>query len=196
MKILLLDFTIFSSILLNALAAENWKYAPKVNLSQTWGTEWWTTVIQPREWPFDTFVLVSDGPNKKPLDLVPVRFWIIYKGNDTNRPSVSQLKITPGENIHTFMETFCDEAGFVEGSDSLACRGVELKGHVSEVVYGNCYTTTRPLATMDDYVASRTTVIIWLIHRYGYQRYLEIGCDQGITFATIQVKALIHLSSW
>ena len=200
----LLEFAVFFSTCFVILATENeqtksYKYAPTVNLSQAYGDEFWTEAIKPREWPFDTFVLVSNGPNPNPLDMVPVSFWIVYKGNDKNRPYISQMKIKPGENIHTLMESFCDEAGFVDGPDSLACRGVELKGHVSEVIYGRCYTTTRPSATMDDFVASRTTVITWLIHKYQYRRYLEIGCDQGITFATIQVNGMLsccHCPSW
>ena len=114
----LLEFAVFFSTCFVILAAENeqrqtYKYAPTVNLSQAYGDEFWTEAIKPREWPFDTFVLVSNGPNPNPLDMVPVSFWIVYKGNDKNRPYISQMKIKPGENIHTLMESFCDEAGFV-----------------------------------------------------------------------------------
>jgi len=181
----LLGIIVFFNTIYGILAA--YKYEPTVDLTKAYGDEFWAGVIRPLEWPYDTFVLVGNGPNKNPLDMVPITFWIVYKGNDTNRPYISQMRIKPGENIHVIMESFCDEAGFIDGPDSLACRGVELKGHVSEVIYGRCYTTTRPSATIDDFVASRTTVITWLIFKYQYQRYLEIGCDQGITFATIQV---------
>ena len=194
----LLGIGVFLSVLFFILASENeqttkpYKYAlSKVDVIQAFGEEWWVNVIKPREWPFDTFIIISDSLNKNPLDMLPVQFWIVYKGNDTNRPQLSQIRIQPGENIHTLMETFCDEAGFVD-ADSLACRGVELTGQVSEVIYGRCYTTTRPSASMDDFLATRTTVITWLIHRYGYRRYLEIGCDQGITFAAIQVTDLTY----
>ena len=233
----LLGIGVFLSILFINHASEDeqkppYKYASKVDLIQIYGDEWWANVVKPREWPFGTFNIVSNGPNKNPLDMASIRFWIVYKGNDTTLPILSQMSIQPGENVHTIMETFCDEAGFVHGPDSLACRGVELKGRnhphsliatvgpdhtigpyhktvpyhiihyhmiypfdrtpfhniipnlniylstylplylstltdrVSEVIYGLCYTSTRPLATMDDYVATRTTVITWLIHKY------------------------------
>jgi hypothetical protein len=85
-----------------------------------------------------------------------------------------------GDNINTNMKLFC-ESNMIQSDECDL-----IMDSLSSAIYNQFYTPSRNTSTLDDYVASRSDIIHYLLDRYNYQSYLEIGCASDKVFQTIQ----------
>lgn len=137
----------------------------------------------PRPWPVDVFVTLAYQRDRADT-VTPTTVYIVYKGNDSARPILTELKINYGDSVSELMQDVCNSAGWT-GSDGSACRGVEVMDAISNIMYGSGYTPTRASSRIDDYLAKRSTVLSYLINSQQYTSYLEIGCNDGVSFQEI-----------
>jgi hypothetical protein len=63
---------------------------------------------------------------------------------------------------------------------------IKIMDTVSYTYYGAPYTPSRLSSTIEDYHATRQHVLKYLTHRFGYKHYLEIGCQNDLTFGEVQ----------
>ena len=171
---------ILSAIFWSPNKGSAYKYASSLSIKEIERTV--PDAFLPRTWPRDIFVTLSYP--KDPSSLAPLTVFIVYKGNDSSRPVLSEVKITYGDSISELVQDLCKHGGWI-GGDGDACRGVELMDSISYVMYGISYTPKRATSRIHDYVANRTTLLSLLINMQQYSSYLEIGCDDGVSFQAI-----------
>jgi SAM-dependent methyltransferase len=165
------------------LTARAYKYASSLSLEELVRTT--PKALEPMPWPNDAFVIVVEPRNEQDMiNMTPALIYVVYRGNDTTVPRLSEVTITPPESVHAVMKDLCTSAGF-SGADFFACMGAEVRDAVSNTVYGQPYSPMKPTATIHDFKARRYNVISWLITRMLYTSYLEIGCDSGQSFQVI-----------
>ena len=131
-------------------------------------------VMVPRPWPNDIFNTLSYSVNGgNYLQFATIAIWVVYRGNDTTKPVVSEVNIKSGDSVHTIVTEFCNEGGFsTDPYESMACNGVGVRDAISNIVYGVPYTSTRATATMNDYIYKRSNVIATVNDYFQYHHYL------------------------
>jgi hypothetical protein len=83
------------------------------------------------------------------------------------------------ENLRTHCHLFVDLDSCFEVMDTLSFN-----------LYDILYTPSRPTSKLEDFVARRWDIVKYLITRYSYKQYLEIGCDNDETFSSIRALDL------
>lgn len=63
---------------------------------------------------------------------------------------------------------------------------IRFMDQVSESYYGTPYTPSLPTSTIEDYYSDHTDLLKYLISRFQYTKYLEIGCQNDINFNQIK----------
>ena len=132
-------------------------------------------LMEYRPWPNDIFntVYFYDPKQLNYLRFASTAIWIVYKGNDTSKPVISEVNVTSGASVHTIVTQLCDEGGFsLDPYESAACNGVGVRDAISNYVYGVGYTSTRSTATLQDYVYRRSEVITIINNLFQYHHYL------------------------
>ena len=180
----LLSLILHLFFVVGCVGVHAYKYASSISLEELVRIA--PKALEPMEWPNDAFVIVVEPrTGQDMIDMTPALIFVLYRGNDTTVPRLSEVTITPPESVHAVMSDLCKSAGF-HGADLSACMGAEVRDAVSNTVYGQPYSPIKPTATVDDFRARRYDVISWLITRMQYTSYLEIGCDSGESFRQIQ----------
>lgn len=62
----------------------------------------------------------------------------------------------------------------------------EAQDVLSFNMYGVSYTPSLPHHTVEDFYMGRVKLVRYLVERFGYKSYLEIGCDANQTFGKSQ----------
>jgi SAM-dependent methyltransferase len=97
---------------------------------------------------------------------------------------LTELQINYGDSVSELVKDMCNTGGWT-GDDRSACLGVEVMDSTSNIIYGVGYTPKRATARIEDYLAQRSTVLSRPIDMLQYTSYLEIGCDNGVSFQEI-----------
>ena len=94
-----------------------------------------------------------------------------------------RFSIEIGDSVFKKISVYCtDYGGSSLDRDHCAFYAHEVSGHL----YGHRYTPSRNNSTVEDFYASRTDIIQYITQRRKVRKYLEIGCDMDLTFATMK----------
>ena len=153
---------------------DTYKYKSSKSLSEV--LELVPNAMQRKPWPNDIFITLayhsSEQLNYLRFPLTTI--WVVYLGNDTTKPVLSEVNIRSGESVHTAVTQFCVEGGFVN-DESIACNGVTVRDAISNIVYGVGCTSTRSTATLEDYIYKRSDVISRINNKFQYKHYLGMS---------------------
>ena len=86
-----------------------------------------------------------------------------------------RVTLSRGDSVYQHMLQACPEY-----REQKLCS--LIAHHVNRAFYGVEYAPSHPAAAVEDFTASRTTVLRYLAARYGYRRYLEIGVEYSTNF--------------
>ena len=206
--LLITAFILLSLTVLVTSDFQNDAYKFKSSKSMSDILELVPNVMMRRPWPNDLFHTLAYHSTEtlNYLRFPSTAIWVVYLGNDTTRPVISEVNIPSGESVHTIVTQFCVEGGFANDPDeSIACNGVAVRDAISNIVYGVGYTSTRSTATLEDYVKSRSDVISRINNKFQYNHYLGMHAKLSselysycppITLISA-LSSLIHLTnSW
>jgi predicted O-methyltransferase YrrM len=174
-------FVVLLAWFLQQLVSAEYKYASSLSMEEI--EQMVPGAFSPRPWPLDRFVTLAYQRIRTDT-VLPSTVFIVYKGDDKARPMLTELQINYGDSVSELVQDVCSSGGWT-GDDRSACLGVEVMDSTSFIMYGVGYTPKRANARIVDYIAKRSTVLSRLINMLQYTSYLEIGCDNGVSFQEI-----------
>jgi len=111
-----------------------------------------------------------------------VKFAITNKAmNSTMKVEELQIDIEYGGLVSNTFEGHCE---LFEDMDSCFLA----MDFVSEALHGIRYTPSQATSDLEDFLVYRWDILYYLISRYDYKRYLEIGCAGDETFKAVQSR--------
>jgi SAM-dependent methyltransferase len=127
-------------------------------------------------WP-QLFVLNDENTADRLLRAVDYAY-VLFGHNDSSVGSgeLHALRLRFGDSVYTKVKATCPD--YHEND-----RCVKIAAQMSQHLYGGAYyAPTLPRSNYRDFVAARGNILHELLNRYGYKRYLEIGCDLNDAF--------------
>jgi hypothetical protein len=117
------------------------------------------------------------------------RMQLMRNGTDVTAYLPVRITLSRGDSVYENILRACPEY-----REQKLCS--LIANHVSRAYYGVEYAPRHPAATVEDFTASRTTVLQYLARRYGYRRYLEVGCEYEENFKHLRCVVASVVFPW